>query len=362
VATDFDAARGRLGRLPLAATGVLWVLSVVSGFFAGIAGGFVAVVAIGLPMAALGLGSVAGVTYFVGWFTVVAWAVLAPPAGAMTSERIATRVSRARRPDPANPADQAIVERVDTIAIAAGVHPDVRIVDAEFADAAGVGRVRVGGRLQPVVIVTRGASSLPEPAFRALAASALTDAVEGRGAALARAFALMPPLLPALALRRVFHAARRHGLRSIVIAFGILYACGIAAALTASGTSTHLAQRLLLAPFVAIGFTFLFAMILAVVGGVLGSWLFLMAVPGEWLTSRARAASDVAAIELTRDPDAWSQLMATAPARSVKPAWLDRLAVGWTLPARVQEASRRTRRLSRLAGMRPGVPAPCGST
>jgi hypothetical protein len=351
MATEFEAARGRLGRLPLLAAAVLWLLSLFSGLFVGLAVGLLAVVAIGLPMVVLGLSSVAGFAFVGGWLAVIAWAVLAPPIGAMNSERIATRVSAASPPDPANPTDQAIVDRVTTVAVAAGVQPDIRIVDAPFADAAGVGRRRAGGRSQPVVIISRGAATLPEPLFRALAASALTDAVEGRGAALARAFAFMPPLLPVLVLRRLFRAIRGHWLRGIAIAYAFMFAWGLIAAFTASGTSDNLAVRAALAPFVAVGFTILLAFILFMVGGTMAAWLFVLAVPGEWFASRARAAADVAAIDLTRDPAAWMQLISGAPGRSAKPGWLDRAAVGWTLPARPGEAQRRANRLSRLQGV-----------
>jgi hypothetical protein len=351
MATEFEASRGRLGRLPLLAAAVLWLLSLFSSLFVGLAVGLLAVVAIGLPMAVLGLSSIAGFAFFGGWFAAIAWAVLAPPIGAVNSERIATRVSRASPPDPANPTDQAIVERVTTVAVAAGVQPDVRIVDAPFVDAAGVGRRHSGGRAQPVVIITRGAATLPEPLFRALAASALTDAVEGRGAAIARAFANMGPLLPVLGLRRLFRAVRGHWLRALAIAYGFMFAWGLIAAFTASGTSDNLAVRALVSPFVAVGFTMLLGFILFMVGATMAAWLFVVAVPGEWFASRARAAADVAAIDLTRDPSAWTQLIAGAPARSVKPGWLDRAAVGWTLPARPGEAQRRVNRLSRLQGV-----------
>jgi hypothetical protein len=121
----------------LLAAGVLWLLSLISGLFVGLAVGLLAVVAIGLPLVVLGLSSVAGFAFVGGWLAVIARAVLAPPIGAVNSERIATRVSAASPPDPANPTDQAIVERVTTVAVAAGVQPDVGIVDAQFADAAG---------------------------------------------------------------------------------------------------------------------------------------------------------------------------------------------------------------------------------
>jgi hypothetical protein len=351
MATEFDAARGRLGRLPLLAAGALWLLSLISGLFVGLAVGLLAVVAIGLPMVVLGLSSVAGFAFFGGWLAVVAWALLAPPIGAVNSERIATRVSAAAPPDPANPADQAIAERVATIAVAAGVQPDVRIVDAPFVDAAGVGRRRVGGRGQPVVIISRGAATLPEPLFRALAASALTDAVDGRAAAVARAFAFTPPLLPVLTLRRLFRAAHGHWLRWIANAYAFMFAWGLIAAFTASGTSDNVVVRALVSPFVAVGFTLLLGFILFMVGGTMIVWLFVLAVPGEWFASRARAAADVAAIELTRDPASWTQLISGAPSRPVKPGWLDRAAVGWTLPTRPAEAQRRVSRLSRLQGM-----------
>jgi hypothetical protein len=351
MATEFDSARSRLGLLPLAAAGVLWLLSVISGLFVGLAVGLLAVMAIGLPMVALGLSFVAALAFFGGWLAVIAWALLAPPIGAVNSERIATRVSAAVPPDPANPTDQAIAERVATVAVAAGVQPDVRIVNAPFVDAAGVGRRRVGGRSQPVVIVSRGAATLPEPLFRALAASALTDAVEGRAAAIARAFAFMPPLLPVLALRRLFRAVRGHWLRWIAIAYGFMFAWGLIAALTASGTSDNVAVRVLVSPFVAVGFTMLLGFILFMVGGAMVVWLFVLAVPGEWFAALARAAADVAAIELTRDPESWQQLISEAPSRQAKPGWLDRAAVGWTLPARPAEAQRRLHRLSRLQGV-----------
>ncbi len=351
MATEFDAARGSLGRLPLVAAGALWLLSLISSVFVGLAVGLLVVVAIGVPMVVLGLSSVAGFAFVGGWLAVIAWALFAPPIGAVNSERIATRVSAASPPDPANPSDQAIVERVMTIAVAAGVEPDIRIVDAPFADAAGVGRRRAGGRSQPVVIISRGAATLPEPMFRALAASALTDAVEGRGAALARAFAFMPPLLPVLVLRRLFRAVHGRWLRWIAIAYAVMFAWGLVAALTASGMSDNVAVRVLVAPFVALGFTMLLAWILAMVAGTIVVWLFVLAAPGEWFASRARAASDVAAVELTRDPASWMQLISEAPARPVKPGWLDRAAVGWTLPARPGEAQGRLHRLSRLQGV-----------
>jgi hypothetical protein len=126
---------------------------------------------------------------------------------------------------------------------------------------------------------------------------------------------------------------------------------GLIAAFTASGISDNLGVRVVAVPFIAVGFTSLLGFVLFMVGGTLAAWLVVLAAPGEWFASRARAAADVAAIELTRDPSVWMQLISEAPNRPVKPSWLDRVAVGWTLPARPGEAQRRVHRLSRLQGV-----------
>jgi hypothetical protein len=357
----FSDVRERIGRLPSAAAIALWLIAVFTSWFVGI---FVAVLVaalVGLPFAMLGADIVATVLYVGTWLLVIVWAGVAPLFALRRVDRIAHWAARASAADPSRADDARIIDAASTIAIAAGAKPTVLVVDAPFMNAAGLGAAPSSSYAYSVdttLVVTRSSASLSNVQLRALLATALTDAVEGRGAAEARILATTPALLPLFALHRWSDQLLRSRRRAVISFAALMLGWGVFSASVADGVPKAVIVRVLLAPLLGAFFAILFAGLIAIVVVICAVWLAVLSVPPLWFASRARAAADVAAIQLTRDPNAWARLLAEAPTRRKAPI-LDRLMIGWTLPRSQAEAQRRIRA---AASAVPGVAHSLGSS
>ena len=339
----FSDVRGRIGRLPSAAAIVLWLIAVFTSFFVGIFLAVLVVALVGLPFAMIGADIVAAVLYVGTVLLVIVWAGVAPLVALRRFDCIARWAARASEADPARADDARIIEVAHTIAIAAGAETTVLVTDAPYVNAAGLGATPSSSYAYTVdttILVTRSSASLSNVQLTALLATALTDAVEGRGAAQSRILATTPALLPLYVLHHWSEALLRSRRRVAISFAALMLGWGATSAAVADDLPKALILRVLLAPLLGAFFAILFAGLIAIVGLALAAWLLVLSIPPLWFASRARAAADVAAIQVTRDPNAWARLLATAPTRPKAPV-LDHLMLGWTIPRSQTEAQRR---------------------